>query len=83
MAKAFDLEMLYVECGRCGEPVLWAPGDTTRLLTWAGVDPDGLDERCLIVSDGCPSCAPEEDEYDTQVVRLRPESGAPSEGVGA
>jgi hypothetical protein len=81
MATAFDPELIYVECGRCGEPVLWEPGDTTRLLACYGVDPDTLDERCLIISDGCRSCNPEAEGYATQVVRLRPAADAPPEGL--
>ncbi|MDK2957952.1 MAG: hypothetical protein PWQ57_3450 [Desulfovibrionales bacterium] len=81
MAKAFDPELLYVECGRCGEPVLWEPGDTTRLLAWYGVNPETLDERCLIISDGCRACDPDAAGYDTEVVRLRPADDAPFEGV--
>jgi len=33
----FDPELLYVECAKCGQPVLWSPGDTTRILAWAGI----------------------------------------------
>lgn len=69
--KRFDPEMLYVECARCGLPVLWSPGDTTNILVWAGIDTGNLDEKCMIVSDGCPACMPGQGSFSTQVVRLR------------
>ena len=69
--KRFDPELLYVECARCGQPVLWSPGDTTRILDWAGIDTGALDAKCMIVSDGCPTCMPGTRSFSTQVVRLR------------
>lgn len=77
MATAvFDPELLYVECARCGQPVLWNPGDTTRILSWAGIDARSLDEKCMIVSEGCPLCKPGQKSFTTQVVRLRDPQGA-------
>lgn len=70
-SEAFDPELMYVECAKCGQPVLWSPGDTTRVLAWAGIDPAGLDEKCMIVSEGCPGCQPGRSSFTTQVVRLR------------
>ena len=68
---AYDPELLYVECQMCGKPVLWEPGKTTELLLAAGVDVSKLDERCMIVSAGCPACAPLSVEgYTLAVVRL-------------
>jgi hypothetical protein len=32
---------------------------------------DALDEKCMIVSDGCPACQPGKKNFSTQVVRLR------------
>ncbi|MDL2268112.1 hypothetical protein LJC46_09060 [Desulfovibrio sp. OttesenSCG-928-G15] len=55
---AYDPELLYVECQACGKPVIWEPGKTTALLRAAGVDVSKLDERCMIISEGCPSCQP-------------------------
>lgn len=83
--KRFDPELLYVECAKCGQPVLWSPGDTTRILAWAGIDAAGLDEKCMIVSEGCPTCQPGVQSFSTQVVRLRKGlEGAPSKrGVTA
>lgn len=76
MARAaFDPELLYVECARCGQPVLWNPGDTTRILSWAGIDTGSLDEKCMIISEGCPMCRPGQKSFTTQVVRLRPSQG--------
>jgi len=67
----YDPELLYVECQICGKPVLWEPGKTTELLLAAGVDVSRLDERCMIVSAGCPACAPYACEgYTLAVVRL-------------
>jgi hypothetical protein len=51
--------------------VLWSPGDTTNILAWAGIDTGVLDEKCMIVSDGCPTCQPGQSSFSTQVVRLR------------
>ena len=67
----FDPELLYVECAKCGKPVLWSSGDTTRILAWAGIDAGALDEKCMIVSEGCPACQPGKHSFSTQVVRLR------------
>ena len=78
--SVYDPEMLYVECHLCGKPVLWEPGKTTELLLEAGVDLQALDERCLIVSDGCPMCCPHEERgFTMAVVRvagLSPEEAA-------
>lgn len=71
----FDPELLYVECAKCGRPVLWSPGDTTRILAWAGIDTTNLDEKCMIVSEGCPTCKPGQNSFNTQVVRLRKSQG--------
>lgn len=67
----YDPELLYVECHLCGKPVLWEKGKTTELLLAAGVDIANLDERCLIVSEGCPTCLPlEKSGYTLAVVRI-------------
>ena len=67
----YDPELLYVECRQCGKPVLWEPGRTTQLLLEAGVDMHMLDERCLILSEGCPVCRPEEERgFTLAVVRV-------------
>lgn len=54
--RGYDPELLYVECGRCGAPVLWEPGRATRLLDEAGIDPLELDASCLLVTNACPLC---------------------------
>lgn len=54
--RGYDPELLYVECGRCGAPVLWEPGRATRLLDEAGIDPLELDASCLLVTNACPMC---------------------------
>ena len=81
--KSFDPELLYVECARCGKPVLWSPGDTTTSLAWAGIDAGVLDEMCMIVSDGCPTCLPGQASFSTQVVRLRKGAEARAAPQGA
>lgn len=74
--RKFDPELLYVECSQCGQPVLWRHGLTSKLLTMADIDPASLDERCVIMSEGCPSCHPGETSFTTQVLRLgREKSG--------
>lgn len=73
MTKRFDPELLYVECSRCGQPVLWQNGMTSKLLKLADIDPSSLDERCVIMSEGCPGCTPGETSFMTQVVRLNKE----------
>ena len=67
----YDPELLYVECHICGKPVLWEPGRTTELLLEAGVDITALDERCLILSEGCLFCRPKEEHgFTLAVVRV-------------
>ena len=67
----YDPELLYVECQICGKPVIWEKGKTTEILVAAGMDISNLDERCLIVSEGCPACSPfEKDGYTLAVVRI-------------
>jgi hypothetical protein len=55
-------------------------GKTTELLLSAGVDVSKLDERCLILSEGCPSCSPgNHSGFTLAVVRiagLTPEEAA-------
>ncbi|MGE4551712.1 MAG: hypothetical protein AB7D57_01280 [Desulfovibrionaceae bacterium] len=70
MSKPFDPDLLYVECAQCGLPILWKSGQTARILAQAGIDLAALDERCMLLSQGCPACHPEESEFTTQVVRL-------------
>ena len=70
-SSPYDPELLYVECRFCGKPVLWEQGKTTELLLGAGVDAHTLDERCFIVSEGCPACRPHEaDGFTLAVVRI-------------
>jgi len=83
MNKKFDPETLYVECHRCGQPVLWRSGMTTRLLKLAGINPSTLDERCVILSEGCPACMPGETVFTTQVIRLNREKRDGNKPVSA
>lgn len=73
MTRLIDPELLYVECNQCGHPILWKHGMTSKLLGMAGIDPLSLDERCVIMADGCPGCTPGETSFTIQVVRLNPE----------
>lgn len=82
----YDPELLYVECGRCGAPVLWEPGRATRLLDEAGIDPLELDAACLLVTNACPMCgAPDsasaegDPGYEVRVFRV----GGEGEGFGS
>lgn len=83
MCQSFDLDLLYVECAECGLPILWKPGQTARILRQAGIDLATLDERCVLLSQGCPACHPDKSEFTTRVVRLVKERGVkPSLGRG-
>ncbi len=70
LKNKYDPEMLYVECRVCGLPVVWEAGRTTLLLSRSSIHPGALDEHCLILSEGCPSCRPGENGYTLSVVRL-------------
>ncbi len=65
----FDPEMLFVECARCGSPVLWEKGRSTEILEGAGIDSLELDPYCLLVTDGCPKCS-QGKRYSVQVFRV-------------
>ena len=66
----YDPELLFVECGRCGRPVLWEPGQATKLLKTAYIDPLELDAHCLLITDGCPQCSPGT-VFNVQVSRVQ------------
>lgn len=70
MTRIFDPDLLYVECGKCGQPILWGPGQTKKILDAAEIGPGEIDEHCVIISDGCPSCQPGETSFSTQIVRM-------------
>ena len=67
--KGYDPELLYVECGRCGSPVMWEQGRASRILEQAGIDPLELDASCLLVTDGCPMCG-STGQYTVQIFRV-------------
>lgn len=67
--SAFDPEMLFVECSKCGAPVMWEKGKATRILQAAGIDPLELDASCLLVTDGCPLCSGH-GSYTVQIFRV-------------
>ena len=68
--KSFDPELLYVECGRCGAPVIWEYGKASKLLLEAGIDPIELDSSCLLVTDACPMCSRKKKQYIVQIYRI-------------
>ncbi|MCR4667132.1 MAG: hypothetical protein K5657_07545 [Desulfovibrio sp.] len=68
--KCFNPELLYVECGRCGSPVIWEKGRASLLLKEAGIDPLELDARCLLVTDACPMCSSKRKQYTVQIFRV-------------
>lgn len=68
--KGLDPELLYVECGRCGAPVIWEKGRATTLLNEAGIDPIELDESCFLVTDACPMCSTQRKQYTVQIFRV-------------
>lgn len=67
--QGYDPELLYVECGRCGSPVMWEQGKATHILNQAGIDPLELDASCLLVTDGCPMCGGK-GHYTVQIFRV-------------
>ena len=69
-AHGYDPELLYVECGRCGAPVMWESGRATRLLEQAGIDCLELDASCLLVTDACPMCSGNNNHYTVQIFRV-------------
>lgn len=67
--RGFDPEMIYVECSRCGAPVLWERGRSTEIFKTAGIDPLELDASCMLVSDGCPACS-RNPMYSVRMLRI-------------
>lgn len=67
--EGYDPELVYVECGRCGAPVIWESGRATALLAAVGIDPLELDPYCILVTDGCPACGAS-DEYHVRIFRI-------------
>lgn len=70
----FDPEMLFVECSRCGSPIMWEKGRSTEILLGAGIDPLELDSHCLLITDGCPRCTKGE-AFHVQIFRVEPGQG--------
>ncbi|MDR2893156.1 MAG: hypothetical protein LBV80_08760 [Deltaproteobacteria bacterium] len=68
--NCYDPEMLYVECRKCGNPIMWEPGRTTAILARSCVSPALVDEHCMIISDGCRNCSPHADVFALSIVRL-------------
>lgn len=78
-AQGFDPEMLFVECARCGSPIVWEAGKTTRILDGAGIDALELDPHCMLIASGCPRCS-QSGVYHVQIVRMQAGQGRPSSG---
>ncbi len=70
--KGYDPEMLFVECAKCGNPIIWEKGRSTEILHSAGIDPLELDAQCLLVTDGCPRCSKDR-LYHVQIFRVQSE----------
>jgi hypothetical protein len=64
----FDLETLYVECSRCGRPLIWEKGTTTFIIQSSGIDKN-LGSDWLMLSRGCPVCSPDDDEFVLTLAR--------------
>lgn len=64
----FDLETLYVECARCGRPLIWEKGTTTFIIQSSGIE-KSLGSDWLILSMGCPSCSPDQLEFVLTLAR--------------
>ncbi|MDD6180923.1 MAG: hypothetical protein PUB01_02460 [Desulfovibrionaceae bacterium] len=75
LRRGFDPELLFVECGQCGAPVIWEPGQATQVLESAGVDPLELDASCLLISEGCPLCGKADRQFTVQVCRVESPGG--------
>ncbi len=67
--NGYDPEMLFVECGKCGSPIVWEQGRATEILHSAGIDALELDPHCLLVTDGCPRCSKGK-MYHVQIFRV-------------
>lgn len=70
----FDSEMIFVECGKCGSPIMWEPGRSTKILLGAGIDPVEVDSQCLLVTNGCPRCS-KGNTFHVQIVRMQKNDG--------
>lgn len=69
ISRGYDPELVYVECGRCGAPVVWEKGRSTALFESAGIDPLELDASCILVTNGCSFCGSGH-EYHARVFRM-------------
>lgn len=69
--KTFDPELMFVECHKCGRPLLWNDGEASQIVEQSGIDTKKLDAQCLILAEGCPQCSPGEGGYMVRVVRLK------------
>ena len=74
-----DPEMMFVECSKCGNPIVWEPGRSTEILLGAGIDPLELDAHCLLVTDGCPRCS-SSGAYHVQIYRVEAGYGKLTKG---
>lgn len=70
----FDSEMIFVECGKCGSPIMWEAGRSTKILLGAGIDPIEVDSQCLLMTNGCPRCT-QGNTFHVQIVRVQKNEG--------
>jgi hypothetical protein len=67
-SQDFDLEMLYVECSRCGRPLIWEKGTTTFIIKSSGIE-KSLGSDWVMFSRGCPACSPDNEEFTLTLAR--------------
>lgn len=72
----YDPEMLFVECARCGAPVMWEKGKATEIMNAVGIDALELDSSCLLLTDGCSLCSGKK-EFTVQIFRISSKPGTP------
>lgn len=77
--KGFDLEMLYVECSKCGRPLIWEKGTTTFLIQHSGID-QPLGSDWIMLSRGCPVCSPGQQEFTLTLARSGTSPDHPARG---
>lgn len=70
----FDPELIFVECGNCGNPILWEDGKSTQVLLGAGVDPLEIDAHCILITNACPRCSKGK-YFSVQIARVQEKKG--------
>jgi len=70
----FDPELIFVECGNCGNPILWEDGKSTQVLLGAGIDPLEIDSHCILITNACPRCSKGK-LFSVQIARVQDKEG--------